>query len=168
MRLGPAYNASDTAAKIRTLRKETGDTKIQMAKRLGVHPNAYYKYERGEALPSFATLARLIDEFQVSMDWLLFHIGPRNIVNKPTDDALRQKIKNLETDLANERERIEDLTLDAAEYGEISDELDKPGVIDMLKYMSEDPSFYFKVMLYFREYQEQNKKPRKRKQKPND
>ncbi len=56
---------------IRELRKETGITQKEVAKTLGISTTCYAGYEQGGHEPSFETLIKLANYFDVSTDYLL-------------------------------------------------------------------------------------------------
>lgn len=56
--------------RLRALRKEKGETQVQVAEALGIASRHYQKFEAGANLPSFENLWALADHFGVSMDYL--------------------------------------------------------------------------------------------------
>jgi len=56
--------------RLRELRKETGETQVQVAQAIGVSPRYYQNLELGENLPGFECLIALADHFGVSLDYL--------------------------------------------------------------------------------------------------
>ena len=56
--------------RLRALRKERGETQLQVATALGIADRHYQRFEAGTILPSFENLCALADHFGVSMDYL--------------------------------------------------------------------------------------------------
>ena len=56
--------------RIRALRKETGETQVQVAKAIGVSGRYYQNLELGENLPGIECFIALADHFGVSLDYL--------------------------------------------------------------------------------------------------
>ena len=48
-----------------------GYTQQEIANKLDITLNAYQKYEQGTRSPSFDTLVKIADFYDVSIDWLL-------------------------------------------------------------------------------------------------
>ena len=57
-------------ARIRALRKELGETQVQVAKAVGVSSRYYQNLELGENLPGIECFNALADHFGVSLDYL--------------------------------------------------------------------------------------------------
>ncbi len=57
--------------RIRELRKEKGETQLQVATALGILEAHYQRYERGVTLPNMANAWKLADHFGVSIDYLV-------------------------------------------------------------------------------------------------
>ena len=57
-------------ARIRALRKELGETQVQVAKAVGVSSRYYQNLELGENLPGIECFIALADHFGVSLDYL--------------------------------------------------------------------------------------------------
>ncbi len=66
----PEENAS-TAARLRALRAEKGDTQKEMSELLGVSQQTYSNYEKGISSLDSASIIKLCKEFDVSADYLL-------------------------------------------------------------------------------------------------
>lgn len=60
---------------IRALRKEAGETQLQLAVAIGVTPATVYNWERGQYEPRASQLRALAKHFNVSMDDIDFE-GP--------------------------------------------------------------------------------------------
>ena len=56
--------------RLRALRKELGETQVQVADAVSIRESHYQKFELGSNLPSFANLIALADHFDVSLDYL--------------------------------------------------------------------------------------------------
>lgn len=56
--------------RLRELRKERGETQLQVAKAVGVTDRQYQRFESGVNLPGFDNLCALADHFEVSLDYL--------------------------------------------------------------------------------------------------
>jgi len=56
--------------RLRELRKERGETQVEVAASIGIADRHYQKFEAGSNLPSFHNLCALADHFGVSMDYL--------------------------------------------------------------------------------------------------
>ena len=56
--------------RIRELRKEMGETQLQVAQAIGVSPRYYQNRELGENLPGLECFIALADHFGVSLDYL--------------------------------------------------------------------------------------------------
>ena len=52
------------------LRKNKGLTQIQLAEKFGYSDKAVSKWEHGEAVPDIETLAKLVDYYGVTLDYL--------------------------------------------------------------------------------------------------
>ena len=57
--------------RIRELRKEQGETQVQVANALGIAESHYQVYERGASLPNLENTWKLADHFGVSIDYLV-------------------------------------------------------------------------------------------------
>lgn len=75
--------------KIKKLRVEKGYTQEDVATFLGVAPQTVYKYEKGINEPDVATISKLADFFDVSVDYLL----GRDTINEPIEIAASMKDK---------------------------------------------------------------------------
>ena len=65
--------------KLRSLRKERGETQAQVATAIGIGKRHYQKFESGNNLPSFHNLCALADHFGVSMDYLAGRTDRRDV-----------------------------------------------------------------------------------------
>lgn len=57
--------------RIRGLRKELGETQVQVAKAVGIREQHYQKFELGVNLPNLENAWKLADHFGVSIDYLV-------------------------------------------------------------------------------------------------
>lgn len=56
--------------RLRALRKEAGETQVQVAAAVNIGESHYQKFELGSNLPNFVNLIALADHFEVSLDYL--------------------------------------------------------------------------------------------------
>nr|WP_325254025.1 helix-turn-helix transcriptional regulator [uncultured Oscillibacter sp.] len=66
--------------RVRTLRKERGETQVQTAAALGLVDRHYQRFELGTNLPSFQNIIALADHFQVNADYLLGRTDVREML----------------------------------------------------------------------------------------
>ena len=64
--------------KLRLLRREAGLTQTQTAERVGISWRTYQDLEAGK-YPSYMTLLKIADTFQVSVDWLMGRTEDREV-----------------------------------------------------------------------------------------
>ncbi len=64
--------------KLRLLRQENGLTQTQTAERVGISWRTYQDLEAGK-YPSYVTLLKIADTFQVSVDWLMGRTEDREV-----------------------------------------------------------------------------------------
>ena len=64
--------------KLRLLRREAGLTQTQTAERVGISWRTYQDLEAGK-YPSYVTLLKIADTFQVSVDWLMGRTEDREV-----------------------------------------------------------------------------------------
>lgn len=64
--------------KLRLLRQEAGLTQTQAAERVGISWRTYQDLETGKS-PSYSTLLKIADTFQVSVDWLMGRTEDREV-----------------------------------------------------------------------------------------
>ena len=62
--------ADEFPKRLRQLRKQTGISRYVLSELCGINKNAVSDYESGKRLPSFKSLMKLADFFEVSLDWL--------------------------------------------------------------------------------------------------
>ena len=61
----------DFKERVRALRKEKGETQVQVAAAVGVTEQHYQRFERGANLPNLENAWKLADHFGVSIDYLV-------------------------------------------------------------------------------------------------
>ena len=66
------------SATLKEKRLDAGLTQVEVAKALGISSRAYQHYEMGSREPNIATLVRLADLFNVSLDSLIGREFPKN------------------------------------------------------------------------------------------
>ena len=54
--------------RVRELRKESGETQVQVAEAIGIAERHYQRFERGANLPNLENAWKLADHFGVSID----------------------------------------------------------------------------------------------------
>ena len=64
------WNMTDFHERLRTLRTARKLTQARVAELLGVSPRVYTRWENGDATPMFATVVKLADILDVSLDEL--------------------------------------------------------------------------------------------------
>lgn len=57
--------------RVRELRKEKGETQVQVAESIGIAEQHYQRFERGANLPNLENAWKLADHFDVSIDYLV-------------------------------------------------------------------------------------------------
>ncbi|MCM1328901.1 MAG: helix-turn-helix domain-containing protein [Ruminococcus sp.] len=62
---------SKLPTRLRTLREDSHLTQRQLAEYLGLRQQTYSRYERGELIPSLASMAALADFYDTSVDFLV-------------------------------------------------------------------------------------------------
>jgi transcriptional regulator with XRE-family HTH domain len=143
----------EVGKRLKKLRLELKYSKKQMAQRLGINLNSYYKNENGNSFPWLYSLYRLHKDFGISMDWLIFDYGPMYLKEKepgkPSEEELAKQ-------LAIKAEEVKE-----AEQEEVKKpwwEQSMPDARGLLEYMAQDPLFRYKVFLFFYEYKEKKEK----------
>jgi transcriptional regulator with XRE-family HTH domain len=166
--------AHEIALRLQQLRNETGLSIKEMAARLGITGDAYAKNERGLNIPNIETLRRLNQDFDISMDWLLFERGPMLYNEKGKRElelekrveemtaaeaglsnetaALRQEVEDLKSQLAEEYQKQELLREEQTNSLEMN-----PEVRELLDYMKKDKVFFHRLMLNFEDFKHRQK-----------
>jgi transcriptional regulator with XRE-family HTH domain len=109
--------------RLKKIRKHLDLSKLEMAGRMGLSYEGYFKNESGVTLPGGATLNALQKNYNISMDWLLFEKGPMLFNDKPSPE---------------QSTRIP---------GKWSDELD-----ELMSSMENDPQLMHEILVYFYKY----------------
>lgn len=73
--------------RLRDLRKERGETQVQVSAALGIADRHYQRFEAGMNLPSFSNLWALADHFQVNMDYLVGRTDVRDMLPPAKEEA---------------------------------------------------------------------------------
>lgn len=146
------------AVKLRKIRRQAGLDKKEMASRLGITPGAYHKNEYGDTLPSLSSMKYLVDNYNISMDWLLFNKGPMHYEEKSKKEMeLEQEVERLTAELDQECKKREE---ELKKYQEKTAFLKtKPEMQDLLEYIEKVPIFYHKLMIFFQEYKTEHSEP---------
>lgn len=148
----------EVGEKLKKIRIKTGCDRKTIAALLGVTPSAYCKNERGVYLPSLNSLIRLVENYNISIDWLLFNKGPMYYEEKRKKELeLETTIDNLKTELEQERKNTEEKCntweqerkslLQGSAFFE-----SRPEAKELLVYMEQNPIFYHELMIYFQKY----------------
>ena len=67
-------------SRLRELRKEHGETQLQVAQAVGMGDRHYQRIENDEGLPGLEILCALADHFGVSMDYLAGRTDRRDVL----------------------------------------------------------------------------------------
>ena len=67
------------ATKLRKIMQETGVSQAQIAEKIGKSRQVISQYMHGESEPTFDTLCKIAQYFDVSIDWLLGRAGDRKL-----------------------------------------------------------------------------------------
>ena len=119
MRMKTGHCLLEVGKRLGSIRAEIGCNRSVMAQRLGLKQKTYYKNEVGLALPCFETLQRLQNEFDISMDWLLFKKGPTHTKDKEILIVEEKKTTGIENKLAEVKELLTAMEQDQALLHEI-------------------------------------------------
>jgi transcriptional regulator with XRE-family HTH domain len=120
--------------RLRGLRKQLNYSLEEMAGKMGRSKSGYFKNENGITLPGLATMHRLQEDFDISMDWLIFNKGPVHYQEKQPEpqpvivEEDEKKTKDLENISADVRE--------------------------LLAYMERDRLLAHEVLVFFYKYKE--------------
>ena len=86
------HNFSSAVGKrIALIRDELRYTLSEMALKLGIHGDNFYKNEIGYSIPGIDKLYRLHTDFDISLDWLLF--GSKPMHNKDKQPIIKPEKK---------------------------------------------------------------------------
>ncbi|HLP62055.1 MAG TPA: helix-turn-helix domain-containing protein [Candidatus Deferrimicrobium sp.] len=98
--------------RIALIRQEHQYPRSEMALKLGIHPDNYYKNEIGYSIPGMDTLYRLHTDFDISLDWLFFGSEPMHNKEKQPVIAPEKKTPGLENESPHVRELLDDMAQD--------------------------------------------------------
>lgn len=138
--------------RFKTLRTHFSLNTLEMAQRLELSKGGYKKYETGERFPSSHTLTRLIEEFDISMDWLLFGRGSMFFSGNSPEEELAQEKEKLELDLATLKESYEK-EMEILE----TDIKNSKKIRSFVQYMNQDSDFFQQAMALFQQYKKDQK-----------
>jgi transcriptional regulator with XRE-family HTH domain len=151
------YSNVDISSRLKLIRAEKGYTQAQMAKRIGISEGGYVKYESGERSPSLSVQLYLVKELGLSLNWLLFNIGPKYLNTAEThrlelDNALENQrkeltIKHREEMTTKHREELQTLTQKFQLQPELKELTDA---------MKRDEVLYYEILASFKRYQRNN------------
>lgn len=142
------------------VRKKLKLSPSQMAGRLRVTPSSYYKAERGEQFFGLVTLKRFSDEFDVSIDWLLYDRGPQYItdktkiaemeeINREMKLSYEAQIETLNKTIVNEKQKS---STTGGRYNPANNE----DVNELLEYFETDSAFFYEMMMFFKKHKKEN------------
>jgi transcriptional regulator with XRE-family HTH domain len=84
-----AAAANGLARRIRSARRAVGLAQGDFAERIGVNRNMVIRYERSQAVPRRAVLARIAREGHVTLEWLLGGADERRRGDMEWEEAVR-------------------------------------------------------------------------------
>ena len=79
--------------RLRLLRKQLNYSAQEMAARLGLNYNSYYKNENSQTYPGINTLYQLSEAYDISVDWLLFGKEPMYCIEKDREKKLDKELE---------------------------------------------------------------------------
>ncbi len=123
---------TEISPRIKEMRETLGFTHEKMAGHLGVQRPSYGKYEHGEAFPGPGALYKLLNTFNVSLNWLIGNKGPK-FYKEETKQA------NREASMTGDLNRLKTL-LESAEIKEL------------LTHIQRIPLLRYKVLAFFQEF----------------
>lgn len=93
----PDWNMTDFHQRLRQLRMARKVTQTRVAELLGVSPRVYTRWESGGATPVFATVVKIADILDVSLDQLAgrTETDPEAKIHNPELHRLYQKVDQL-------------------------------------------------------------------------
>lgn len=147
-------------ARLKKVREGVGYNRKQMAARMGVTPSAYSKNEHGLHFPSIASLHRLSEKNDISMDWLLFEKGvmyyrenekQKKELEKAVE-ALTKEVDRLKHELETERKGQKAGVWEKDFRMDSNDE-----VGELLGYMERVPMLYHEILLHFQKFKVEHK-----------
>ena len=126
----------ETGRRLKKLRGQFNYPPKEMAAKMRIKTNTYYKNENGETFPGLVPLYLLQQEFGISMDWFIFNKGPMFYEEKKPQDKEPEKIEEKKSKALEET---------------------MPDVKELLEHMAEDPLLRHEVLLNFYKYKEKKK-----------
>jgi transcriptional regulator with XRE-family HTH domain len=145
---------SGIASRLKLLRSKLGYTQAEMGGRIGVSAGGYRKYEVGQRLPALPVQHRLVKEFDLSMDWLLFNKGPMYNKDKSPDTEIERRTLQLKQQLEQAQLRRQDM--EAAHKKELEDLSARfhlpPELQELIDYMKKDDVLYHEILAYFKRF----------------
>ena len=133
--------------RLRLVRKQLNYSAQEMAARLGLNYNSYYKNENSVTYPGLKTLYQVSEAHDISMDWLLFGKGPMYCREKGKEKELAELGKELEL----MREKMKD------QEGKVAGIKLKPELKELLEHMERIPLLYHEVLAYFQRFKMENR-----------
>jgi transcriptional regulator with XRE-family HTH domain len=147
-------------ARLKKAREGAGYNRKQMAASMGITPSAYSKNEHGLNFPGIASLRRLSEKNDISMDWLLFNKGA--MYHKENEKQKKELEKAVEA-LTKEVDRLKH-ELETERKGQKAGVWDKDSRMDMnfevkelLGYMERVPMLYHEILLHFQKFKVEHK-----------
>ncbi len=145
-----------TGGRIKKIRDQLGISREDMARRLGVSWAAYYKNETGFTFPRTAVLKRMENEYDISMDWLMFGKGAMYYKKE------RARVASLEKELetvkkALEKERETAAAKEKEMEAKVAELAVKPELNELFDYMERIPLLYHEVLVHFERFKMGNR-----------
>lgn len=116
-----------TGQRIRQLRRELDLSQEELSKKIKVTTSAVGQYETGNKKPSYDTLCRLADVFDVTTDYLLGRTGHPNTVRKYD---IPDELKTLGIAYLEVAKYMQDKSIPAEDTQKIIDALEALNVIN--------------------------------------
>ena len=93
----PDWNMTDFHQRLRRLRLARKVTQTRVAELLGISPRVYTRWENGDAVPLFATVVKIADILDVSLDELAgrTETNDQAAIHNPELHRLYQKVDQL-------------------------------------------------------------------------
>ena len=90
----------EIGSRIKGLRKENGLKQQEMAEYLGIGRSNYSRIETGDVLPTLKILLKLIDVFNISINWLLTGTSSRFSDLGEFGEDIREMLEDMQRDKA--------------------------------------------------------------------
>ncbi|MDL2297507.1 helix-turn-helix domain-containing protein [Bacteroidales bacterium OttesenSCG-928-B11] len=100
---------NDTGKRIQELRKKKGLNQTQLAERAGVSLTQLQRYENKGVQPHADALRRMADEFNVSIDYIIYGDTAEKAVQAIRDNELLAQFKAVEELDEKDRNTIKDI-----------------------------------------------------------